>query len=346
MSHSDLSLEECLDMSELPSYEFLFSLTSKVCDVLANESQSYRPSDCVGEPGSLLDFSDEDVPVIIVPDIHARPDFIKNILNCSLKLKKGEAACTILEGLKQKKLKVICVGDGVHTELYASRWELISIEFDKNDHKGFYMKAEMLLNLATLCSLMKLKLDFPESFHFLKGNHENILNCNFGGDYSFCKYADEGEMVKTFMLEWYDEQLVNAIAKYENCLPLVAFGKNYVVSHAEPAHAFTKAQLIDARYEEGVVEGLIWTRNGQVTKPTASEIITELIGKKGAKKALYFAGHRPIKGTYDLRQDGVFVQSHNPRNQNVFFVRSGKQFNFEKDIINTKVRLPDEQEEE
>jgi len=343
MSKVEISLEECLNMSELPSYDFLYSLTKKVCKVLENEDSSYRPKNCIDEPGSLLEFSDS-LPVIIVPDIHARPDFIKNILNCKIALDEESEACTVLEGLKKKKLKIICVGDGVHTELYSSRWELISIEYQKDEHKGFYMKAEMLLNLATLASLMKLKIDFPEHFHFLKGNHENILNCNFGGDYAFYKYADEGEMVKTFMLEWYDEKLLNAIAKYENELPLLACGKNYVVSHAEPAQAYTRSQIIDARFDEEVVAGLIWTRNGQVTKATAMEIMKNLIGKKAAKKALYFAGHRPVKGLYNLRQDGVFVQTHNPHNQNVFLVRSGKKFDFSKDIINTKVCIKNSQE--
>ena len=111
---------------------------------------------------------------------------------------------------------------------------------------------------------MKLNIDNRDNFHFLKGNHENILNANFGGDYSFYKYANEGEMVRQFMLSFYNEKLLYLIAKYENLLPLVAAGKNYVVSHGEPADVFTKEQLIDAKFEDNVVEGLIWTKNGEV----------------------------------------------------------------------------------
>ena len=194
----------------------------------------------------------------------------------------------------------------------------------------------MIVTPSTLCAIMSLKIMFPENFHFLKGNHENILNSNLGGDYAFYKYADEGEMVKCFIQEYYDEKLLNLISQYENLLPLMAYGKNYVVSHAEPAAVYTTEQLIDARFDDSVVEGLIWTRNGQVKKATVAPIVNELLGKKAAQKALYFSGHRPVKENFALRQEGHLVQIHNPHKQNVVFVQPDKIFDFEKDIINAK----------
>lgn len=335
MSDFKLDVEECLALQELPSYEFISSLVQKVCYTLAEEDESYRPLNCVGQPGALLKLYDEGVrclPVVIIPDIHSRPDFIQNILNCILpKLK-----LTVKQALEQKKIDLVCVGDAVHTELSSLRWKLISAEFDGGIHTGHYMQDEMIATLSTLCALMTLKIKYPENFHFLKGNHENILNSSLGGDYAFYKYADEGEMVKRFIVEYYDEKLLNLISQYENLLPLMAYGKNYVVSHAEPAEAFTTEQLIDARFEDSVVEGLIWTRNGQVKKSTVVPIMNELLGKKAAKKALYFSGHRPVKENYALRQDGKLVQIHNPHKQNIVLVEPDSNFDFEKDIINTK----------
>ena len=343
MSKSGLTLEECLCLKELPSYDFISSLADKACKVLSKEAPSYRPLNCVDEPGSLLDFFTQEppLPAVIIPDIHARPDFIQNILSCTL----PELNLTVLQALRQKKVNVICVGDAVHSELYSSRWELISLEFEKGEHTGFYMQQEMILNLSVLCALMKLKTLYPANFHFLKGNHENILNSSSGGDYAFFKHADEGEMVKTFMLEQYDEKLLYKLARYENLLPLAAYGSNYVVSHAEPAAAYTREQLIDARFDDSIVEGLIWTRNGQVTKPTALPIMKALLGKKEAKKALYFTGHRPVKGLYALRQDGALIQTHNPKLQNIFMAACGRPFDFSKDIINTKIKTFEKQED-
>ena len=336
----NLNYETLLKMDTLPSKETVFSLAQGVCQVLASESSSYRPLNCIGEPGSLLELED-DLPVVLVPDIHARPDFVLNILNYHLPkkmcgTKEDGNKYTVLEALQNKQIYVICVGDGIHTELYASRWELISIEFEKGDCAGLYMKDEMILGLSTLCALMKLKIDFPQNFHFLKGNHENILDVTLGGDYSFCKYAREGEMVKLFMLKQYGDKVLNMIAKYENLLPLIAVVNNYVISHAEPAQAFTREQLIDARFDDSVVEGLIWTRNGQVKENTALAIAAELLGKKASKKSLYFAGHRPVKEEFALRQDGRFIQIHNPRKQNVFLLHNERKFDFSKDIVNVK----------
>ena len=347
MSDLKLDVEACLLSQELPSYEFIFSLAQKACEVLAGENPAYRPLNCIGEPGSLLelykpknDSGDERcLPAVIIPDIHARPDFLKNILNCELPALK----LTVQQALEKKLIDVICVGDAVHTELYSARWKLISVEFEAGIFTGHYMQDEMIVNLSTLCGLMCLKILYPENFHFLKGNHENILNCNLGGDYSFCKYADEGEMVKLFMQEEYDEQLLNLISKYENLLPLAAYGKNYVVSHAEPAEPFTREQLIDAKFDDSIVEGLIWTRNGQVKKQTVEPILNELLGKTQAKKAFYFSGHRPVKENYALRQDDKLVQIHNPRRQNIVLVKPDKKFDFEKDIIDTREVKEDEQ---
>ena len=127
MSDLNFDVEACLAMQELPSYDFVFSLAKKVCSVLSAESDLYRPKNCVGEPGALLELN-KDLPAIIIPDIHARPDFVRNILNCEITIQKTKLL--VKEALKQKLVNVICVGDAVHTELYSARWKLISLEFE------------------------------------------------------------------------------------------------------------------------------------------------------------------------------------------------------------------------
>ena len=46
----------------------------------------------------------------------------------------------------------------------------------------------------------------------------------------------------------------------------------------------------------------------------------------------YFAGHRPVTGNYYLRQNGYFVQIHNPEKQNIVLVYTNKDINLEEDI--------------
>ena len=69
-------------MNELPSHEYISSLAEKASTVLENENTTYRPSDMNGKPGSLLEL--EVLPAIIVPDLHARPYFLEDILKYML----------------------------------------------------------------------------------------------------------------------------------------------------------------------------------------------------------------------------------------------------------------------
>ena len=65
----------------LPSHDEIFNLADAASTVLETESSVYRPESESGKPGSLLDFQKSPLPLIVVPDIHARPHFMENILN-------------------------------------------------------------------------------------------------------------------------------------------------------------------------------------------------------------------------------------------------------------------------
>ncbi|MBR5645560.1 MAG: metallophosphoesterase [Treponema sp.] len=328
----DFTIEELLENKELPSHDFLFSLVNNVSEVLEAENPEYRPKDESGNPGALLELKD-DIPVIIVPDLHARPSFLLNLL----KFKPGNKILknkdmSVKEALEKKLIYIVCVGDAIHTEHTGERWKKIEDEFYENNFTGPEMKAEMTECFSTLTAIMKLKCDYPENFHFIKGNHENILNETANGDYAFCKYAEEGQMVKMFISEYYGDDILFLISFYEQSLPLIVSAKNCVISHAEPSKPFTRKELINAREDPETVFGLIWTRNGQVKDNTVQPVLENLLGKKSASDAFYFAGHRPVNGKYSLRQNGKFVQIHNPLEQNVAIVSKNKIFDPEKDI--------------
>ncbi|MBQ7620653.1 MAG: hypothetical protein IJS51_11080, partial [Treponema sp.] len=71
----------------LPSKKKVLDTAKKALFCLLSEASSYREKIPGADiPGGLLDFraldgKDGAIPTIIVPDIHARPDFIYNILN-------------------------------------------------------------------------------------------------------------------------------------------------------------------------------------------------------------------------------------------------------------------------
>ena len=325
-----------LTANELPSHDFIFNLCDQASTVLETEITDYRAESESGKPGSLLDFQKSPLPLIIVPDIHARPYFISNILDFTLPEDFLPSSKTVYDALSQGLCRIICVGDALHTEVDTrARWIAGEIEFASNIYTGPAISSEMKDGFAVLGALLKLKTLFPSCVHFLKGNHENILNKTGDGDYSFVKFADEGRMVREFITEYYGEDVLYLISCVENVLPLICVSKNCVISHAEPRYGFRKDQLINARSDFGVVEGLTWTDNDAAKEGSVAEIIEELCDD-GGKDAFYFGGHRPVKENYALRQNGLFIQIHNPRRQNIVLVRPDKIFNPETDIVSVE----------
>ena len=68
-------------------------------------------------------------------------------------------------------------------------------------------------------------------------------------------------------------------------------------------------------------------------------MLTQLLPKY--PKGVYFGGHRPVDGSYSLRQKGKFIQIHNPRQYNVAIVNPYKPFNADNDIVSVKTMVED-----
>ena len=330
----DLAFQEIkslLTSNILPSYDVFFKLLNSASECLENEKNEYRPLASDGGPGGLIDFHDSSEPVIVIPDFHARPYFLLNILEYQI----FEDA-TVYEALAAGRVRLLSVGDILHTERHTrERWAAAAAEFDRGIYTGPALSAEMQEGLCLLAGLLKLKSVFPEYVHILKGNHENILNSTGGGDYSFRKFADEGEMGMVFVQDFYGDDILYLINCVEKSLPLAFFGKKCVVSHAEPYRSYTRTELIDARITEGVVAGLTWTDNGTAAPGSAEGTIKNLCNNdfKNVSDYVYLGGHRPVTGNYKLIQNGRYIQIHNPGKQNIAFVQADRKFNPDTDII-------------
>lgn len=331
-------IKQILWANELPSHDVIFNLCDQASTVLETEITDYRAESDSGKAGSLLDFQQAPLPLLVVPDIHARPHFIENILNYRLPEDFVAGGLTVFDSLSSGLVRIVCVGDALHTEVDTKeRWIAAEIEFASNIYTGPAISAEMKDGFAVLGALMKLKSLFPAYVHFLKGNHENILNRTGEGDYAFVKFADEGRMVREFITEYYGEDVLYLLSCVENALPLIAVSNNCVISHAEPRYGYRKDQLVNARSEASVVEGLTWTDNDAAQAGSVKEIIEELCSPdQNPDKYVYLGGHRPVKEKYALRQGGRYIQIHNPRCQNIALVRPNKIFNPETDIVSVE----------
>lgn len=326
--------------SSLPEYGYLMELADKTSSILESEDSTYRPYTKSKIPGGLLDFTEKGckrLPIIVVPDLHARTYFLYNILNFKLPsdfFYDETPSITVLEALLQHKIYIICVGDLLHSELRGrKRWLDALSEFESKNISGDSMVDEMQEGLSLLCMAMELKCSFPEYFHVLKGNHENIMNDSGCGDFSFCKFANEGEMVRLFMEKKYGEEVLYVISCFEKALPLVAAFNECVISHGEPIRCFSRQEIIDGNKNGEVIKGLTWTENNQAKIGGVEMMLCALTNRNDFLNARYLAGHRPVKENYALRQNGYFIQIHNPDRQNIALVRLNKIFNPDQDIV-------------
>lgn len=349
----------------LPDQKAYTALIQRAREVLKSEDPLYRPRDERDRPGGLIRLNDR--PTLIVPDLHARPWFLLHVLAHRPVLHRSEPVLdttdndtdgahtdsgteaeaqkptepenggaaerpTVGELLQRGEIQMICVGDGFHAESRAAqRWKQAFKEFSTKFRKHTAMDEEMRESLGLMEIVMKLKIMRPDSFHFLKGNHENIMNEEGRGNHPFRKFAYEGEMVKEWVLKFYGEEFISEFAEMEHEFPLVAVDGTFMVSHAEPQRFFTHEEVIRYREYDDVVLGLTWTPNDGAEEGSVEQMISEYCSHPDA--ARYFGGHRPVQGSYNLRAGDKYIQLHNPGTYSFALVTPGITPDPQRDII-------------
>lgn len=318
------SLVKIAQRTSLPESEPYLELIAEVMEVLRSEDPFYRPRDEQDRPGGLIRLSDR--RTIVVPDLHGRMWFILHILNHTM---DGQ---TVAELLHRGELQIICVGDGFHAEARgAARWQKAFKEFVGRYRRHSAMDEEMRESLGLMEIVMRLKRAYPDSFHFLKGNHENILNEEGRGNHPFRKFAYEGEMVKDWVLKFYGEEFINRYAEFEHELPLVAADRTFMISHSEPLQFYSREEVIRYREYDDVVLGLTWTPDGGAEEGSVAQMLPEYCGDP--EQAVYFGGHRPVAGSFNLRADDLYVQIHNPSAYGIAVLQPGVPVDPEQDIV-------------
>lgn len=320
-------LKSIFTRKALPAATEYKELIIKVNSVLQNESSDYRPHNSNGFPGGLINLK-KDIPTIIVPDLHARVDFLLSVL-----LFKPFNEKIVLEMLFAGEIQVVCVGDGFHAESRAiNRWKKAFEEFQTGFKKHKNMDEEMSESLGLMEIVMEIKSQTPEYFHFLKGNHENVANEKKDGNFPFRKFCFEGEMVATYMKKNFKE-LFDDYYNFEKALPLFTIGKNFLISHAEPEKFLSKEEIINSKLNGEIVFSLTWTQNDASEPGTVQEMLKHYIDTDNMDNALYFGGHRVIKELYKLRAEDKFVQIHNPSKFIIAFIKTDRDIDLDEDVM-------------
>lgn len=309
----------------LPDSGDLSGILDAVLDALADENPIIRPRDRAGMPGGLV-LLDSNITTILVPDLHARTGYMNSLIDMNV------AGSPLLDGLIEGSLQVLCVGDGFHSEARgAERWRRAWKEYKGGFRRHAAMDDEMREGLNLMAMVMILKTAFPERFHFLKGNHENVANVETGGNRPFGKYAWEGQMVRDWFIEFLGGGMLDRWAEFENTLPILAVGNRFLVSHAEPRTFYERERLIEYRGDDELIFDFTWTGNGEAEQGSVDAMLEHYLGGD-SENALYFGGHRPVRGLFGLRAEKRYIQIHNPERHIVAVLESGRDPDPDRDI--------------
>ncbi|MBN1500353.1 MAG: metallophosphoesterase [Spirochaetes bacterium] len=302
-----------------------------VCEsnfMLENENNIIRPRDNDFLPGGLINLK-KNIPTLLIPDLHGRADFFIDILFCEDYRKK-----TVLENLYSDKIQIVAMGDGMHGESRAAaRWQQAFSEYKTEYRTHDNIDEEMFESLTVMKSIMIIKNNFPENFHYIKGNHDNILNEKGNGNYPFAKYSYEGAMVEYFVRKFYGDIFLREYARFEKNLPLFCVGKNFLVSHAQPQRNFSAEEIIGYRKNPDVVTGMTWTDNGAAETGGVDLMIEFYLKNSKLKNKYYFGGHRPVKNLYNIVQGDNYVQIHNPSKFIIAYLKPESEIDLDNDII-------------
>ncbi len=309
------------------------ALVEDVTGILLSEDPQTRPVDRDGLPGGLLNLR-PNLDTIVVPDLHARMDFIYSLCFFESPTQPGLPALSVLDRLAEGSLQIVCVGDGMHAERRAAeRWILAQREYMKGFRKRRHMDEEMRESLGLMEMVLELKRAFPDYFHYLKGNHDNIKNERGNGNFPFMKFALEGPMVTDYLERFYGPAFLGAYDRFEKNLPLLARGKHYLISHAEPVRHFRRGEVVNYRHFPDVVTGLTWTGDDYSEPGSVHNMILEYIHPKFRNCSLYFGGHRPVAGLFSRRAGGRYVQVHNPDRFVVTWIPRHRPVRLERDVF-------------
>ncbi|MCK5248381.1 MAG: hypothetical protein KAJ98_00360 [Spirochaetaceae bacterium] len=309
----------------LPALGDLSGILDAVLDALAGENPLIRPRDRAGMPGGLI-LLNSNITTILVPDLHARTGYMDSLIEMEI---AGQA---LLDGLIEGSLQVLCVGDGFHSEARgAERWRRAWKEYKGGFRRHAAMDDEMREGLSLMGMVMILKTAFPDRFHFLKGNHENVANVETDGNRPFGKYAWEGQMVRDWFIEFLGDDMLDRWADFENSLPILAVGNRFLVSHAEPRRFYNRERMIEYRGDDELIFDFTWTGNGEAEQGSVGAMLEHYLAGD-FENALYFGGNRPVHGLYGLRAEKRYVQIHNPERNIVAVLRSDRDPDPDRDI--------------
>ncbi|MCL2484715.1 MAG: GNAT family N-acetyltransferase [Endomicrobia bacterium] len=154
------------------------------------------------QKGALVDLRKNGKEVIVVGDLHAKIDNLKNILET-----KDSFGVSNKEKIEKGDAVLVFLGDAVH---------------DQNKEKA----AQMHTSFEIMDLIMDLKIKSPKNVYYMLGNHDI--------EKDIVKHVPQAMFYDMFLKALFDESTINDYfnALYQN--GLVALGDNFIAAHAGP----------------------------------------------------------------------------------------------------------------
>lgn len=293
----------------------------------------------------------QDLPTIVIPDLHARRALL--IAALSFQISEGPyAGKRVFDLLQRGLINVVCVGDIVHSE-ERSDWVI------NNDGEWTeeLLDKEMVRSLGAATMIMYLKVLYPEQFHCLRGNHDDMageLSEDFR-KFVGLKYEDdelvfvdgrpvvtadrgESKIVRDWVLarEGWGQPFLQTWARFDKALPLFAQATYYVISHTLPLVPLSETEIRNPNRSRNISFELT-SRRG-INEAAIVETLENLGIKEQVER--WFHGHSPVHtemngGKYEEDLDGLVIRLNNPK-QHVFAyvptINDGRLFDPTRDV--------------
>lgn len=279
------------------------------------------------QPGSLQHLPD--LPTLIIPDLHARKEMLLAVLK--MRIAEGSfAGKQVFALLAQGHINVVCLGDIVHSET-RSHW-VINLDGEWTPE---LLDKEMVRSLGTGAMIMYLKLQFPEHFYCLRGNHDDMAE-ELGryGKFVGVKRDEQDELVlvdghpvltgnkgeSTIVKEWilartgWGQEFLDAWTQFERALPLLAQGAYYVMSHTLPNIPISESALCAPDKLREI--SLELTSNRKINREAIEGTLDGLGLRDRVQR--WFYGHTPVPsekngGKYEEDLDGLAIRLNNSK---------------------------------
>lgn len=261
-----------------------------------------------------------DLRTLVIPDLHGRRDYLVRVLT----RRDPQTGARYASLLRRGELQVVLLGDGMHTER-AARWARA-----ERDPRGPAMRQEAAESLGTMKLVMELKAAHPEHFHYLKGNHDNILDERRRGNWPVSKHTEQGEgaLTRSYLEGRFGGGLVERWQRFESLLPVVAVGNGFALAHSGPERVARRRAI--QRRQATAVENFTWTdltgRGAQQAR-MARQQLREL----GVPEGFFLAGHREAPR---VRRQGQFFQLNSADQMYFAVLEPGRAFDPARDLFN------------